>query len=266
MTVKETYTAGYSDTAVRYMMRRHATRDAAFLLPHLKKGMSLLDCGCGPGNLSIELAQIVAPGSVTGVDIAESQIELARRLARERRALHVRFETASVYELPFPGNTFDAFFSHALFEHLADPAAALREITRVLKPGAVAGICSPEWAGNIVTPEDPEAVAALEAFQRLQRRNGGNPNIGRDLGRLMHGAGFTRIAMTALYDCYDDVPLVADLLGELIEAAPGPAAPSAGTPPAAEVARLSKALRRWARQPGVFFAQSFVAVIGYTGT
>jgi ubiquinone/menaquinone biosynthesis C-methylase UbiE len=212
------------------------------------------------------LAGIVAPGSVTGVDVAESQIELARKLARERRALHVRFEKASVYALPFPDGAFDVFFAHALFEHLADPVAALREARRVLKPGGLAGISSPDWGGNLITPADPDAFAALETFQHLQRSNGGNPNVGRSLGRLLHDAGFSRIAMTAMYDCYEDVALVADLLAERIESAPDAAAPSAGESSVASTSSLGASLKRWARQPGVFFAQSFVAAVGYADT
>ena len=42
---KEAYTPGYSPVAIRYMMRRYAARDAAFFIPELKPGMSLLDCG-----------------------------------------------------------------------------------------------------------------------------------------------------------------------------------------------------------------------------
>jgi ubiquinone/menaquinone biosynthesis C-methylase UbiE len=57
---RETYTVGYSDVAVRYMQRRHAARDAAFLLPHLKSGMKLLDCGCGPGTITVGLAGALA--------------------------------------------------------------------------------------------------------------------------------------------------------------------------------------------------------------
>ena len=43
METREEYTVGYSEVAVRYMMRRHTARDAAFLLPCLKPGMALLD-------------------------------------------------------------------------------------------------------------------------------------------------------------------------------------------------------------------------------
>ena len=49
--------------------RRTAARSAAFLLPHLRPGMRLLDFGCGPGSITVGLAGVVAPGEVVGVDI-----------------------------------------------------------------------------------------------------------------------------------------------------------------------------------------------------
>ena len=145
---RETYTVGYSDVAVRYMTRRHAARDAAFLLPHLKPGMNLLDCGCGPGTISVGLAEAVAPGQVIGVDMNAGQVEGARTVARDRGVTNLSFEAASVYQLPFPDHSFDAAFSHALFEHLGEPLAALQEIRRVLRPGGFVCLSSPDWSGN----------------------------------------------------------------------------------------------------------------------
>jgi 2-polyprenyl-3-methyl-5-hydroxy-6-metoxy-1,4-benzoquinol methylase len=47
---------------------RTASRQAAFALPYLRSGMNLLDVGCGPGTITLGLAQAVAPGHVTGID------------------------------------------------------------------------------------------------------------------------------------------------------------------------------------------------------
>src|SRR5579883_1469751 len=57
---------------------RTGASDAAFLLPHLRPGMRLLDCGCGPGVITSGLAQAVAPGEVVGIDIRSAMIEQAR--------------------------------------------------------------------------------------------------------------------------------------------------------------------------------------------
>lgn len=129
----ETYTPGYTANASDFMAQRRAGTHAAFFTPRLRPGMRLLDCGCGPGTLTVDLAEIIAPGEAVGVDREAAQLEAARGLAQQRR-INARFEAATVYELPFPDRYFDAVFSHALFEHLREPLRALAEIKRVLKP------------------------------------------------------------------------------------------------------------------------------------
>ena len=70
--------------------------------------MRLLDVGCGPGSITLGLAEAVAPGEVVGVDLQPAQVEQARALAAERGVANVRFEVASAYALPFPDAAFDA--------------------------------------------------------------------------------------------------------------------------------------------------------------
>src|ERR1700761_2686748 len=131
--MNETYTPGYSTAAVDFMSRRSAERQARFLLPQLKPGQRLLDIGCGPGTITLGLAQAIAPGHVTGLDQAGSQLELAAQNAMARDIHNVRFLPGSIYELPFADGEFDVVFAHAVFEHLQEPLFALREIRRILK-------------------------------------------------------------------------------------------------------------------------------------
>ncbi len=253
MKTKETYTPGYSDVAIRYMKRRHAARDAAFLLPLLKPGMRLLDCGCGPATITVGLAEAVAPGPVTAIDVEPGQVELARETARAKGADNVTVKQASIYDLPVADGSFDAVFSHALFEHLADPPAALREIRRVLGPGGLAGIASPDWDGIAYAPHDAEVDEAVALYTTLQSRNGGNPFRGRELGGFLKDAGFSEIRLTATYDNYERVSLITDLLADRI---------GAWHSDRATVSRLTAALARWASQPLALFAQSFVCAVG----
>ena len=259
---KEIYTPGYSSVAVRYMMRRHAGRDAGFLMSRLRKGMSLLDCGCGPGTISIGLAEVVTPGSVIGIDLEQGQVDMARQEAQRCGAANLRFEIASVYDLPFPAEAFDVVFSHALFEHLTDPARALKEIRRVLRAGGAVAISSPDWSGNLMAPRDQAADEAIDFYKLLQAQNGGNPYIGRELGRLLQQTGFSSVELTAMYDCYEDVGLFADLIAERIEKACGPGHSVDMTTDSSRISRAD-ALRQWAKQPAVLYAQSFVEAIGY---
>src|SRR5262245_23654372 len=76
---QEHYTYGYDSAMTRKVIaNRTAASHAAFFLPYLQTGMSLLDCGCGSGSITVGLAQIVAPGEVTGIDVSEVEIARAR--------------------------------------------------------------------------------------------------------------------------------------------------------------------------------------------
>ena len=113
-----------------------ASTNADFFLPHLPPGLDLLDCGCGPGTITLGLAEATAPGQAVGIDLEASMIERATAVAQERRVANVRFQVADIHELPFPDGSFDAVFSSSVLEHLGDPVQALREMFRVLRPGA----------------------------------------------------------------------------------------------------------------------------------
>jgi len=153
----ESYTHGYEGTLT---LKLHAGRSAAtharFILPYLQPGMHVLDCGCGSGAITLGLAQAVRPGQVTGIDIAEVEIERARNRAREERVDNVHFELGNVYELPFSEPAFDLVFGHNVLEHVAQPDQALREIHRVLKPGGIAGIRDVDIGGNLIAPPDEQ--------------------------------------------------------------------------------------------------------------
>src|SRR5438876_5325668 len=100
-TTTESYSFRDSKAIAQGFAQRRATQCAGFLLPHLQAGMRLLDCGCGPGSITLDLAAVVAPGEVVGIDLDPVSIELARQQAAESQLTQVRFEVANVYELPF---------------------------------------------------------------------------------------------------------------------------------------------------------------------
>jgi ubiquinone/menaquinone biosynthesis C-methylase UbiE len=197
MTSRETYTHGYSPEQRRFLSMRSARRDADFLLPHLRPGMRVLDCGCGGGWLTVGLAEAVAPGEVVGFDRDAGQIEAAAALAAERKQANARFEVANVYELPFPDASFDAALAHTVLEHVSDPLRALKELRRVLKPGAVVGIKDPDYGSTLQEPVIALASEALSLYRRVAQHNGASPYYARGLRRLLREAGFERAAVTA---------------------------------------------------------------------
>lgn len=154
---------------------RTAANEGAFFLPYLRPAMRVLDLGCGPGSITLGLAEKVAPGEVIGVDLQPSQVAQAQALSAARGVMNVRFEVADVYRLPFPDGSFDAVFAHVVLMHLREPVRALAEMRRVLRPGGIVGVRDCDWGGRIHAP----ATALLEQWYaltvRIRQRNGGDP-------------------------------------------------------------------------------------------
>ena len=95
-------------------------------------GARVLDGGCGEGYMSRLLAERGA--SVVGVDTSASLIAAARDHA-EARTLQVDYQIANLESLPEPDSTFDIIVCNHVLSDVADPASALRELGRVLRPG-----------------------------------------------------------------------------------------------------------------------------------
>ena len=217
----ETYTPGYSSGAVAFMSRRCAEHQARFALPHLKPGMRLLDIGCGPGTITVGLAAQVTPGEVVGIDMAESQLALARQKAAQQKLQNARFQPGSIYALPFEEGAFDAVFAHAVFEHLKEPVAALQEIRRVLRPEGLVALRSPDWGGFLVHPLTPVLREAMELYQQVQVRNGGDVFAGRKLKDWAEAAGFQNTRWSGTVDFSDDMEGITEFLATQFEAHAG---------------------------------------------
>lgn len=190
---REHYTMGYGPAATAMMAVRTAQSHAAFLLPHLKQGMSVLDCGCGPGTITLGFADVVAPGQVVGTEIEDSQVALARDNASTRGVSNVRFEVADIYRLPFADASFDAAFVSAVLANLREPGRGLREVHRVMRPGGVVGVKEFDHGGDLIHPYDPPLQKFYELYRRLREENGHEPDGGRKIGALLLDAGFREV-------------------------------------------------------------------------
>lgn len=195
------YAIGHGGAAVSIMSARRAEDWAAHLLPHLRPGMRLLDCGCGPGSITLDLARQVAPGEVVGIDREPTQVEQAAQAAAESGLDNVRFEAGDITTLPFGDGELDVVHAHMVVMHLADPVLALREILRVLKPGGLVAIRDTVIEGWWV--EGTQSELRSEAFGLVQAAStarGGDWNRGRHHGALLREAGFARVAQSASYN------------------------------------------------------------------
>lgn len=247
-TERETYGLKGSEFQ-RSMVTRSAARQGAFFLPHVRPGMDLLDCGCGPGSITTDFAKLVAPGQVVGIDIDDGEVERATALAVERNVANVRFRTGDVYNLPFTDETFDAVFSNAVLDHLRDPVAALREMYRVLKPGGVVGIRTSDRNGYLMYPVDPVLEQAWQQSEADKAAQGVRVRIGTHLRKFLREVGFVRTEASASYDSYGTTESVRRLgYG---------AATNAGS------VELADAWRKWADSPDAFFGHCLCEAVGW---
>ncbi|HSR21945.1 MAG TPA: methyltransferase domain-containing protein, partial [Candidatus Eisenbacteria bacterium] len=148
------YTHGHHDSVLRSHRWRTAENSAGYLLPHLAPGTSLLDIGCGPGTITVDLAARVEPGTVVGVDADAGVIAQAAAEAR-RAGVHVEFRVADAYQLDVDDGTFDVVHAHQVLQHLRDPVTALVEMGRVCRPGGIVAARDSDYAAMTWSPAEP---------------------------------------------------------------------------------------------------------------
>ena len=101
----------------------------------VEPGMHVLDVACGTGEPAISIALLQkGTGLVLGIDISPEPLKIAERRAQERGLVNVRFQQADVHNLPFADGSFDRVTSRLGIMFFSNPAHALREMCRVLKP------------------------------------------------------------------------------------------------------------------------------------
>ena len=178
---KESYALGYGAGAMDWMTSRTIDVHGAFLLPYLERGNRLLDCGCGPGSLTVGFAKKLAPGQVVGIDREPGQFKSAIDYAAKHNLKNLHFETGDVYALPFEDSSFDIVFCSAVLGSVGKPLLVVQEMTRVLKPGGVIAIKEFDHVGDIIYPQTPLLTQSIDLYQRARTEHGHEQRGGRRL-------------------------------------------------------------------------------------
>ena len=190
------YSHGHHESVLRSHRWRTAENSAAFLLPHLRRTMSVLDVGCGPGNITAGLARKVDHGSIIGVDIEQSVIDIANA-EQSPKAPNLRFEVGDVYRLDFPDEHFDVVYAHQLLQHVGRPVAALEEMRRVLKTGGLLAVRDGDYGAFAWYPTDEVLDRWMALYHELTTRNGAQADAGRRLKAWARAAGFESVVETS---------------------------------------------------------------------
>jgi SAM-dependent methyltransferase len=245
---------------------RSAAEYADFVLPMIGRNDRVVDVGCGPGSITVGLAEVAA--RVTGVDVDDAELAGARAYAANHGIDNVEFLEGNIYELPFPDASVDVCTLFSMLETVDDPHAGLVEVRRALKPGGLLGASSIEYGGLILHGPDERLLRRFyELRQAIWEAQGDVwPQRGRELRGLLIAAGFTdveasirafsygtedRVRMFGLgraADCRDE--WYVDGLSEH------------GLADQDEIDALEQAWIRWAGSPDSFVAFSWGRVIG----
>ena len=145
---------------------RTLQNNCPILLDFLSSDMKVLDVGCGPGTITLDVARKVTGGSVVGVDASETAIGHARSTVVESGLKNVDFRTGDAYSLDFSDDTFDLVYSNQVLEYLRRPADALREQARVTRPGGWVISMQRSWGFYVLYPPCPAYDRLVKALHR----------------------------------------------------------------------------------------------------
>ncbi len=168
-----------------------ARKDPAAAFAHLalRPGLSVLDCGCGTGDMLSIIADQVAPGRVLGGDISSTMTQEARRRAADGPS-NIQFEQMDAQALPLPDETFDRVLATQLLIHVPDPARAFQELCRVLAAGGRIALADMDWDTLVFGCDDKEIG---RRFTRLFSDGIRHGVIVREYAGWLRAAGFTNV-------------------------------------------------------------------------
>lgn len=257
----DTYTHGHQESVLRSHRWRTAANSAAYLLPRLHSGVDLLDVGCGPGTITTELAAMVAPGRVVGMDREPAIIEEARKSTDDA----VEFTTGDVYQLQYDPGSFDVVHAHQVLQHLSDPVTALVEMHRVLRDDGLLAVRDGDYGAFVWHPEEPRLDRWREVYTAVTARNGAEANAGRRLASWVRSAGFRDLAVTSSTWTFADAESRRWWCGSWAERTVASSlaeqALEYGFSTRGELEQIAEGWKEWAEQPDAVFVVMHVEVL-----
>jgi ubiquinone/menaquinone biosynthesis C-methylase UbiE len=254
---EDVYTHGHQDAVLRSHRWRTAENSAAYLVPHLRAGNRLLDVGSGPGTLTADLARVVSPGEVIGIDVAESVVEEAAAHAVQTGVTNVSFQVGDFRQAGFESASFDVVHAHQVLQHLREPVAAMAAMAGLARPGGVVAIRESDYGAFTWAPDNDLLQHWRAIYDGVARRNGAEPNAGRMLLGWAHAAGLPNVTYTSstwTFATPADRSWWAGLWAERCTSSSFAAqAVSYGITTGAELEVIAHAWRDWAGHPDAVF-------------
>ncbi len=202
MVKRDVYTHGHQPAAVNQHAKRTAEACAQFVRPYIFSQSEILDVGCGPASITVGLAEWAVEGSVIGIDVGDEILETAQRAVDDSNRSNISLEQASVYELPYPDNSFDVTYAHQVLQHLTDPVLAIQEMARVTRSGGYVAVRDADYYTMSCTPESKMIDEWRRIYRLVAHHNGAEPDAGRYLMTWFRQAGLSEVSCSATAGVY----------------------------------------------------------------
>jgi SAM-dependent methyltransferase len=245
---------------------RGATEYADFVLPSIDSGDRVIDVGCGPGSITVGLAQVA--GNVTGIDVDEAEFADARAFGAKHGIDNLEFLEGSIYDLGLADASVDVCTLFSMMETLDDPLAGLAEVRRVVRPGGLVAASSIEYGGLVLHGRDGPLLRRFYELRLQLWEAQGDVHFyrGRELRGLLLASGFDNVeaslrsfsygteervrtfGLGRAADCRDEWYVEGLLKHGLAERA--------------EIDALEQAWIRWAESPDSFAAFAWGRAVG----
>lgn len=170
---------------------RNAFTKQLLISSGIKKHMRVLDTGCGTGEVSILLNEIMeGTGEVVGIDISKSAVNSARTIIENKKISNIRFIAGKIESLPENLKYFDAVVGRRILMYLPDPLRTIRFLKEYLKPEGLMIFQESEVGGSgMGTDKLPKHTQVQSWVRETIIREGGNVHIGSEMYALFTKAG-----------------------------------------------------------------------------
>ena len=199
------YVHGYSEIEA---IRLNDQADSLASLIHFdsiwEEGSLILEAGCGVGAQTKTVAPQNPDCSFISIDISEESLNQAREIIESKGIRNVKFRKANIFDLPFDDGYFDHIMLCFVLEHLPNPNDALDKLKRKLKTNGSIMLIEGDHGSTYFHPDSIAAKKAIQCLVELQKRNGGDANIGRRLYPILQDSGFEEITVSPRQVYVDD--------------------------------------------------------------
>lgn len=194
------YLHGHHASVLRSHSWRTVENSAPHLLPQLdsSRPLQVLDVGCGPGTISVDIASRIPRGHVVAIDPSSDVVAKARDHAKEKGITNIRFEVGDIFNaeqlegLGIKQDMFDVVHAHQVLQHLQEPLEAFKAMVKLVKKPGIISLRETDYQGMRWYPEIPGLQAWSDNYIAVARAIGCDPNIGKRLHAIAMEAGIPR--------------------------------------------------------------------------